>query len=350
LPLSREGRADPVDAILLAGGYGTRLRPLTYTRPKPLLPVAGRPMVEWVLDRLPPEVRRVIVAVNWKAQALGTYFATRDVKGKARRVEFVVVKEDEPLGTGGAIKNCQAHLTSDRFLVLNADIVSTMDLGALVAAHKAHGGAVTISLKEVAKEDVVHYGVIKPGGEAGADGAIPIADFVEKPKDPSHAPSHLINAGAYVLDRKVLDLIPAGKLVSLEKEIFPQVLAGQAGGGFWGLPFEGHWIDVGDPTRLAAASHALDPNFKAGPGSRIAADAKVVRSVMGKDCAVRAGAQLEDCILGDGVTVEAGVHLKDCVVGDGELVRHNGTGQRIWTRPTPHGYPEKQVGNALAKA
>lgn len=339
-----------MDAILLAGGFGTRLRPLTYTRPKPLLPVAGRPMVEWVLDRLPPEVRRVVVAVNWKAQALGTYFANREAKGKGRRIEFVVVKEDEPLGTGGAIKNCQAHLASDRFLVLNADIVSTMDLGALAAAHKAHGGAVTISLKEVAQEDVVHYGVIKPGGAAAPDGAVPIADFVEKPRDPSHAPSRLINAGAYVLDRKVLDLIPAGRLVSLEKEIFPQVLAGAAGGGFWGLPFDGHWIDVGDPKRLADASHALDPHFKAGPGSRIAAGARLTRSLLGRDCSIGDGAHLEDCILGDGVTVDVGVHLKDCVVGDGERVRHDATGQRIWTRATPAAYPEKQVGNALAKA
>lgn len=333
-----------MDAILLAGGFGTRLRPLTYTRPKPLLPVAGRPMVEWVLDRLPPEVRRVVVAVNWKAQALGTYFATRDVKGRARRVEFVVVKEDEPLGTGGAVKNCEAHLTSDRFLVLNADIVSTMDLGALAAAHKAHRAMGTISLKEVAPADVVHYGVVRPGGEPSEDGAIPIAEFVEKPKDPSQAPSRLINAGAYVLDRSVLDLIPRGGLVSLEKEIFPQLLPR----GFWGLPFTGTWIDVGDPKRLAEASHALDPHFKAGPGSRIAADAKVVRSVMGKECAVRSGAHLEDCILGDGVTVDVGVHLKDCIVGDGELVRHNSTGHRIWSRPTPAGYPEKQVGNALS--
>lgn len=333
-----------MDAILLAGGFGTRLRPLTYTRPKPLLPVAGRPMVEWVLDRLPPEVRRVIVAVNWKAQALGTYFATRDAKGKGRRVEFVVVKEDEPLGTGGAIKNCEPHLSSDRFLVLNADIVSTMDLGALVAAHKAHNAVATISLKEVAAADVVHYGVIKPAGAADTDGAVPVADFVEKPKDPSHAPSRLINAGAYVLERRVLDLIEPGKLVSLEKEIFPHLLSQ----GFWGLPFEGTWLDVGDPQRLAAASHALDPKFTAGPGTRIAPDAKVVRSLMGRDCAVRGGAVVEDCILGDGVTVDVGVHLKDCVVGDGELVRHGHTHQKVWSRPVPHGYPDKQVGNALA--
>lgn len=334
-----------MDAILLAGGFGTRLRPLTYTRPKPLLPVAGRPMVEWVLDRLPPDVRRVVVAVNWKAQALGTYFATRDVKGKARRVEFVVVKEDEPLGTGGAIKNCESHLTSDRFMVLNADIVSTMDLGALAAAQRAHKAVGAISLKEVEPADVVNFGVVRPGGEAAPDGAIPIAEFVEKPKDPAQAPSRLINAGAYVLDRSVLGLIPKGRLVSLEKEIFPQLLAQ----GFWGLPFNGTWVDVGEPRRLAEASREMDARFVAGPGSKVAPDAKLVRSVLGRDCAVRPGAVLEDCILGDGVTVDTGVHLKDCVVGDGEFVRHGATGHRIWTRPVPVGYPDKQVGNAIAR-
>lgn len=334
-----------MDAILLAGGYGTRLRPLTYTRPKPLLPVAGRPMVEWVLDRLPPEVRRVVVAVNWKAQALGTYFATRESKGKGRRVEFVVVKEDEPLGTAGAVKNCEAHLASDRFFVLNADIVSTMDLGAMVRAHAANKGAGVISLKEVAPADVVHYGVVREDEQAAAEGAIRIADFMEKPKDPSLAPSRLINAGAYLLDRSVLSLIPKGQLVSMEKEIFPQLIPR----GLYGLPFQGEWHDVGDPARLRAASHALDPKFKAGPGSRIAPDAHLVDTLLGRDCSIGAGARLEHCVLGDGVTVDVGVHLNDCVVGDGEQVRHSATGHRIWTRPVPAGYPEKQVGNVLAR-
>lgn len=335
-----------MDAILLAGGYGTRLRPLTYTRPKPLLPVAGRPMVEWVLDRLPPEVRRVIVAVNWKAQTLGTYFANREAKGKGRRIEFVVVKEEEPLGTAGAVKNCEPHLTSDRFFVLNADIVSTMDLGAMVRAHAANKGAGTISLKEVAPADVVNYGVIREDEQGAEGGAVRIAEFVEKPKDPSLAPSRLINAGAYLLDRSVLSLIPKGQLVSMEKEVFPQLIPR----GLYGLPFQGEWHDVGDPARLRAASHALDPKFRAGPGSRIAADARLVDTVLGRDCSVASGAVLEHCVVGDGVTVDVGVHLKDCVVGDGERVRHGATGQRIWSRPTPAGYPEKQVGNALAKA
>lgn len=331
-----------MDAILLAGGYGTRLRPLTYTRPKPLLPVAGRPMLEWVLDRLPPEVRRVIVAVNWKAQALGSYFGARDAKGKGRRLDFVVVKEDEPLGTAGAIKNCEPHLTSDRFLVLNADIVSAMDLGALAAAHKARAAVGTISLKEVEQGEVVNYGVIRPAGPA-VDGAVPIAEFVEKPKDPTLAPSRLINAGAYVLEREVLNLVPAGKLVSLEKEIFPHLLAK----GFWGLPFQGHWIDVGDPQRLLQACQTLDPKFTMGPGSRLGDGSALVHSVAGRDCVLRAGASAEGCVLGDGATLDAGVHLKGCVVGDGEFVRADATGERIWTKPVPAGYPAQQVGNRI---
>jgi len=333
-----------MDAILLAGGYGTRLRPLTYTRPKPLLPVAGRPMLEWVLDRLPPEVHRVIVAVNWRAQTLGAYFQQRSTHAAGDRREFIVVKEDEPLGTGGAVKNCERHLTGDRFFVLNADIVSNLDMAAMVQAHKLHGGVGTISLKEVEPADVVHYGVIKPAGSPHAGGAIPIADFVEKPKDPAQAPSRLINAGAYLLNRTVLDLIPAGKMVSMEKEVFPHLIPQ----GFYGLPFTGHWIDVGDPQRLRQASRTLDPKFKMGPGSRVADGGHVEDSLMGRDCHVGVGARLERCILGDGVTIRDGVHLADCVVGDNENVTHAAHDARIWTKPVPPGYPHKQVGNALA--
>lgn len=331
-----------MDAILLAGGYGTRLRPLTYTRPKPLLPVAGRPMVEWVIDRLPPETRRVIVAVNWKAQALGTYFASRERK-RGERLEFVVVREEEPLGTGGAAKNCERDLVSDRFLVLNADIVSSMDLAAMARVHKAHGGVGTISLKEVPPADVVNFGVVEPG-PAHPSGALPIRSFVEKPKDPATAPSRLINAGAYLLERRVLDLVPPGRLVSMEKEVFPQLIPQ----GFYGLPFTGHWIDVGDPQRLLQAAHQLDARYAVGPGSRLDPSARFAGSVAGRGCAVGAGAVVERCVLGDNVTVDAGVRLVDCVVGDGEHVRADATGARVWTRPVPAGYPQQQVGNQLA--
>lgn len=330
-----------MDAILLAGGFGTRLRPLTYTRPKPLLPVAGRPMVEWVLDRLPPEVHRVIVAVNWKAQALGAYFQSREPK-RGRKLDFVVVREDEPLGTAGAVKNCERHLTGERFFVLNADIVSDMDLAAMLRAHKAHGGPGTISLKEVAAPDVVNFGVIEPGEESET-GAIRIKGFVEKPKDPAQAPSRLINAGAYLLERRVADLIPAGKLVSMEKEIFPQLIPQ----GFHGYPMAGRWVDVGDPARLRQASQLLDPSFKLGPGARMDPSAQFIDSVGGKECYIGTEAHVERTVLGDNVTVKAGVRLVDCVVGDGETVSQDATGQRVWSKPTPPGYPMQQVGNAL---
>jgi len=332
-----------MDAVLLAGGYGTRLRPLTYTRPKPLLPVAGRPMLEWVLDRLPPEVSRVVVAVNWKAQALGTYLQERPRK-RGQPFDVVVVREEEPLGTAGAVKNCETHLRSDDVLVLNADIVSAMDLGALARAHRTHGGAATISLKEVEPADVVHYGVVEPAGPAAPDGAIPVKAFVEKPKTPEAAPSRLINAGAVILRRDVLSLVPPGRLVSLETEVFPQILSR----GFWGLPFTGHWVDVGDPVRLRAASRILDPKFTLGPESRVAPDATVTDTLGGAQVYVGPGATVDGCVLGDRVTIRGGIHLKDCVVGDGETVSEDAKGQRIWTRPLPAGYPQKQVGNAIA--
>lgn len=326
-----------MDAVILAGGYGTRLRPLTYTRPKPLLQVAGRPMVEWVMDRLPREVDRVIVAVNWRAQDLGTYFAK-----SRRRFDVVVVREDEPLGTAGAVKNCQSHLRSDRVLVLNADIVSDMDLQALADSHRHHGGMGTISLKQVEPAEVVHYGVVQPGDSDNA-GAIRIQGFVEKPATPQQAPSLLINAGAYLLERKVLDLVPPGKMVSMEKEVFPQLIPQ----GFWGLPFTGAWLDVGDPARLRAASRHLLPEYSTGPGTRVSPEATVTESLMGSNCYIGPGAVVTRSVLGDNVTVAAGVQVVDCVVGDGESVRSNQNGARVWTKRVPNGYPDKQVGNAL---
>ena len=335
------GTSEGVDAILLAGGYGTRLRPLTYTRPKPLVPLAGRPMLEWVLDRLPAEVDHVVLAVNWLAEAL-----ERHVRDHPRGIEVTVVREAEPLGTAGAVKNCEAHLRSDALLVLNGDIVSDMDLAALVRLHRVEEGAGVISLKEVPLAEVVQFGVVEPApgpGCAEVPEAVRIARFVEKPKSPAEAPSRLINAGAYVLDRKVLDLIPPGRLVSMEKEVFPKLIPQ----GFWGLPFEGAWIDVGDPDRLRQASRHLDPDHVMGPDGRVATTALFEDSLAGRMLLVGSNAVVRRCILGDNVTVRAGVVLEECVVGDRETVDRSARGERIWSREVPLGYPAQQVGNAL---
>lgn len=306
-----------MDAVLLAGGFGTRLRPLTYTRPKPLLPVAGRAMVEWVLDRLPPEVDHVIVAVNWQAEALRRYFAA-----SPRKLRFTVVEEAEPLGTGGAVGNCRDHLSSEWFFVLNADIVSSMDLGALLAARSSERAGI-LSLRDVPRADTVHFGAAEIGDSD--DTATQLTGFVEKPSNPELAPSTLINAGAYLLHRQILQWIPEGKLVSMEKEVFPRLLPDK----LWGVPFVGEWIDVGDPARLLAANKML------GGGD----------DVVGQNCAI--SGTLNQCIVGDNVTVLAGVHLENCVVGDGETVTQSQRDARIWTKAVPPGYPEKQVGNAI---
>jgi mannose-1-phosphate guanylyltransferase len=330
-----------MDCVVLAGGFGTRLRPLTYTRPKPLLPVAGRPMIEHTLARLPDAVERIILTVNWKADALAAHFAAH-----ADGRDVVVVPEAEPLGTAGAVKNCTRQLQSDAFFVLNADIVSDMDLHAMADAHAAAGGIGTIALYEVAPELVRNFGVVglDEATEGVPEGTRRIHKFVEKPKNPADAPSRLINAGAYLLNKTVLDHIDRGRMVSMEKEIFPKVL----GEGLWGWRHEGLWMDVGDPERLRAASQAIQPGYVHPGDAQLGDNAVVKDSIAGRNLRVGSDSRIEGCVLGDDVVVEAESFLIDCIVGDGERVGGARSGERIWSRPLPDGYPRKQVGNALA--
>lgn len=325
-----------MDAILLAGGYGTRLRPLTYTRPKPLLDVAGRPMVEWVLDRLPADVDRVIVALNWKAEELEAHFAASD-----RNVEFVVVREEEPLGTGGAMRNCLQEVRSDTVMVVFADIVSDFDLGRMVRSFQETGVACTVALREVPAKDVHQFGVADLAEETSM--GFRLRGFVEKPKTLAEAPSRFINAGIYLMRRSVLEAIEPGRLVSFEKEVLPDLIDE----GVFGVPYEGLWIDVGDPRRILAATAELDPDAAIPDDAKLAPDAIVTDSVAGPGLDLGAGSRVTRCVLGNNVTIGSGVELVDCVVGDGETVRESRTGERVWSRPVPQGYPEKQVGNAI---
>lgn len=326
-----------MDAILLAGGFGTRLRPLTYTRPKPLLDVAGRPMVEWVLDRLPADVDRVIVALNWKADDLEAYL------GASRRgVEFVVVREDQPLGTGGAMRNCLDQVRSDAVMVLFADIVSDFDLGRMVRSFNQTGAACVVALREVPADQLRHFGVADLGEETSA--GIRLRGFVEKPATLAQAPSRFVNAGIYVLRRSVLEGIPQGRLVSFETEVLPRILRS----GVFGIPYDGLWVDVGDPERVLTATAALDAERSLPEDAELAEDAVVTDTVAGTGLRVGAGAGLDHCVLGRDVTVSDGVVLRGCVVGDGETVTRSARDERIWSRPVPREYPEKQVGNAIA--
>lgn len=329
-----------MQAVILAGGFGTRLRPLTYTIPKPLLPVANKALLEHSLDGLPPEVTDVIIAVGYKAEQIQAYF---DAHPRKQRVH--VVKEDRPLGTGGAIRNALDSVGGAKgtFIVRNADLVDTCPVGRMVAFHRKENALASISLWQV--EDPSPFGVAKLRGSR-------IEFFVEKPKR-HEAPTNLINAGTYVLEPEVFDFFPAqgeGEL-SIERTVFPELL--DTPRGMYGFQFEGHWVDCGRPDTYLEAHRLLLASGKAtlapgaacagkvvgiaclGPkakaeagtmledsvlleGAHVARDAHLVRTVLGPGARVGAGARLEDCVLGDHAEAPAGAKLKGAKVPEGE--------------------------------
>lgn len=317
-----------MEVVVLAGGFGTRVRPLTYTRPKPLLPVANKPLIQHVLDRLPDEVDRVVVPVNYLEEQIEAYF----VEHPDDRV--VLVSEETPLGTGGAIKNCEDHLTGP-FLVYNGDIVASIDLTEFTRFMRSKEALAGVSLWPV--DEPWHFGVV----EQAEDGRI--TRFVEKP-DQGKEPSNLINAGHYYLDPEILDRIPAGKKVSLEREVYESMAAD--GEAIYGQPFEGYWVDCGRPETVLEAHRvfleaqgqkrvvadgveveddASIEGYAVAEGCRIGAGSRIRRSCLLPGVDVGADATVEDCILGEGVVVEQGATLRNTVVGDFAVIERGST-------------------------
>jgi len=287
-------------AAILAGGLGTRLRPLTYTTPKPLLPVLNVPMVRRLIERVPPEVDGVVLAVNYLADRIRAY-----LHAEPPPVPVEVVVEEEPLGTGGAVKNLEGRLGGERFLVMNGDVVCDADLRAMVAAHRASGAVGTIHVWPV--EDPSRYGVVR------ADPSGRIHEFVEKPPA-GRAPSNLINAGTYVLDHAVLDRIPAGRPVSMEREVFPAL----ARDGLFAFQGGSFWVDAGKPLDYLEAHRLLLERRGDGLAATGAAGVALVPPVLAPATAtVAAGARLgPNVCLGAGVRVGPGAHLSNTVVLD----------------------------------
>ncbi len=221
-------------ALLLAGGLGTRLRPLTENLPKPMALVGNKPWLEHLILHLKRQgITDFVIAVKHHSDMIQNYFGDGHSWGVS--IEYAI--EHSLLGTAGAIKNAQP-LLSDRFLVVNADIAHDVSLNPLHQYHLMHGGAVTIALKEV--DDPTHYGVVEQDGKGS------ILRFVEKPSK-EEAPSNRINAGIYIMEKSVLDMIPAGREVSIEKETFPLLIREKA--GVYGKTIEGYWMDMGTKER-----------------------------------------------------------------------------------------------------
>jgi mannose-1-phosphate guanylyltransferase len=342
-----------MEAIILAGGFGTRLRPLTYTRAKSLLPILNKPMVSHLIDSLPGEIDKIILAVNYRKEQIEKYFKENDPG-----IEIIVNDEPKPLGTGGATKFAGKHITG-RFFVLNSDIICSIDLDEMIKFHEKNNAASSISLWPV--ENVSEFGV----ADVKEDGNI--VGFVEKPK-PEDAPSDLINAGAYLLEPEILDYIETGRLVSMEKEIFPQIIRDT--GRFYGFKFDGYWMDIGRISSYIEVHRFLLNRkniefFKGekcvingellesciGNGVTIGKDSKIESSIVYDNAVIEDGVVLSNCVVGENCKVGAGSNLTGCVIGDNEPLSEKSVlkDEIIWTQPKPAGYPDKQIGNILKK-
>jgi mannose-1-phosphate guanylyltransferase len=304
-----------VQALVLAGGEGTRLRPLTNTVPKPVLPLVNRPFLTYMIEWLAGHgFTEVVLSCMFMAGDIRRVLGDREWKGT--RLHYV--EEPEPRGTAGAVKFAEAVL-DERFAVLNGDIFTDFDVSALWRAHRELGARATITLMEV--DDPSAYGlVLRDANDA-------VTDFIEKP---DHAPpgGAFVNAGAYVLEHEVLDLMPIDRPVSFEREVFPALV----GKGLYGFPTEGYWLDIGTPERYLEATRYLLQRSRGGgiaegEACEIASTARVgPLAVLGDLCRVQAGAVVERAVLFDKALVERDAVVRDSVVGTGARI---GAGSRL---------------------
>ena len=342
-----------MEAIILAGGFGTRLRPLTYTRAKSLLPILNKPMIAHIIEKLPKQFDKVILAVNYRKDQIEKYFKENDF-GK----EIIVNDEPKPLGTGGAVKFAEAHI-SGRFFVLNSDIICSLNLNDMIEFHKKNKSVSTISLWPV--ENVSEFGVadVKENGN--------IVGFVEKPK-PEDAPSKFINAGAYFLEPEILDYIETGHLVSMEKEIFPEIIKDTR--RFFGYKFKGFWMDIGRISSYLEVNKFLlnKTNLNILKGKNCVLNGKITKTSLGDNVIIGNNSIVNSAIIYDNVTIGENVNIKNCilgenskigdfsnmkdsVIGDKEIVKEKTISDNkiFWTQEKPKNYPDKQIGNVIER-
>jgi mannose-1-phosphate guanylyltransferase len=294
-----------VRAVVLVGGFGTRLRPLTLSTPKQMLPVAGRPMIEWVLAHLAHHgVDEVVLALGYRPDA----FIDAYPDDRCAGVHLVYAVESEPLDTAGAIGFAAREGGIDeRFLVVNGDVMTDIDLGALVAFHDDRGAEGTISLTRV--HDPSHFGVV-PTDDRGR-----VTAFVEKPPR-DQAPTDLINAGFYVLEAEALERMAPGVRANIERVTFPAMVAD---GSLYALADDAYWIDVGTPERYLRASLDLVDGHRPERVAAVAGDAVVdgvvEHSIVASGARIGAGAIITDSVILDGAVVGAGARITRSIVG-----------------------------------
>jgi mannose-1-phosphate guanylyltransferase len=294
-----------LQALVLVGGKGTRLQPLTSEIPKPILTLVDRPFMRYMIEWLGSHgVDEVVLACGFLPDQLQGVLGDGGEDGP--RLRYLV--EPEPLGTAGAIKFAAPYL-ADRFFALNGDVLTDLDLTALWEFHEERQARVSLGLYPV--DDPSNFGLV----DLNQDGSV--RDFHEKP-DPGHVGSGLVSAGAYVIDREALDLVPEDRKVSIEHEVFPLLV----GDGLYGLRLDGYWKDIGTPERYLEATWDIIENRVEtaaavdGRGVYVSPEAQVSsRATIGPRTVIAGG-----CRVGDGARISDSVLLEGCRVGEDAVI------------------------------
>ena len=342
------------EAILLVGGRGTRLRPLTVHTPKPMVPAAGVPFLTHQLARARAAgVEHIVLATSYLAEVFEPCFGD----GSSLGLHLEYVTEDEPLGTGGAIRNVASRLRSapdEPVLIFNGDILTGLDIRALVRTHETTGADVSLHLTRV--EDPRAFGLV-PTDATGR-----VTAFLEKPQTPEEIVTDQINAGAYVFRRSVIDTIPEGRPVSVERETFPELLA--TGAHLQGMVDSTYWLDLGTPqafvrgsadlvlgrapspavpgrcgdslvlpTATVAPDAKLTGGTVVGKGAHIGEGARITGSTILENAVIAPGAVVTDSLIGAHAHIGERSILEGAVIGDGATIGPDNelrAGVRVW--------------------
>ena len=299
--------------ILLVGGFGTRLKPLTNETPKPMLPVGGLPVTEHqLLAAKKAGINTVILATSYLSEVFTPYFGD----GSKWGMKLLYAVEKEPLGTGGAIRNAVAMVgfsnTDEEFVIFNGDVLSKHDIAGQLAFHKEHCADATLHLINVA--DARAFGCV-PTDMTGR-----VTDFLEKMDNPV---TNDINAGCYVFSPSVISEIPEGKVVSIEREIFPQLV--KSGRLIYGYREQSYWLDIGTPAALFKGSRDfVGGDFLAGTDTKIGANSSLTGgSSIGSGSTIGAGCKISNSIIGDGVVIGDTCTVTDSFILHNSIIEAN---------------------------
>ncbi|MBM3699952.1 MAG: NDP-sugar synthase [Actinobacteria bacterium] len=328
--------------VILAGGKGTRMRPLTYYTAKPMLPLITKPFMEYFILKLKQYgIDEIILSTGYLPDAFNKYFGN----GKDFGVKLIYVTEKEPLGTCGAVKNVEKYLDNEPFFVFNGDILTSINLKSMVSFHKSKKSDITISLSPV--EDPTAYGLVP------VDKNSRVKEFLEKPSM-EEINTNLINAGTYIIEPHILGHVPGGENYSFERELFPKVL--KLGYNIFGYVFNGYWLDVGTPEKYMNAHYDIldkkmpfnfpykkvSPNVYIGAGTEyrkenltigpivigektiLGDDVKIMpNTVIGSNCKIDKGTSISGSIVFDGCSIGKECIIRNSIIAGNVKVGNN---------------------------